>query len=523
MRKTRLVLGGIGLVTVLGAGVARAAPVELIGVGVMPGDASDGLSLSPALLEDGKTPHDRAGGWGSGIAYSGVGNLYLATPDRGPADGATSYIDRYYVLAIDVSPGAATPVSLRLVRATTLTNENGGLLVGTATAFDATNSPASARFDAEAVRLSGTGTFFVSDEYGPFLSEFGPGGERLRTFALPDKFLITAPSGVAAAELPPANSKGRQGNRGMEGLAISPDGSTLFGLMQNALIQDGALDAANARVGLSTRLLQLDRASGATRELVYVLDHPGNGLNEIVAVNDHQFLVIERDGAAGAKAARKNIYSIDITGASDVSCVPALAQSGLPEGIVPVRKTLLINLLDPAFGLAGASFPEKIEGLTFGPRLPDGRLTLLVTSDNDFAPTTPSRVFAFALDPTTLSYQPQIFTPGLKVALHGPHSALRPGKPGFVPAVVLGSALLPVSSFDLPSLRLGGSPVLKLGGHTLCTTLDENDDGHPDLLCAFDQATLKATPTTSGHSVELTGQTSTGTPLRARDHVRSGR
>src|SRR6185369_8336574 len=134
---------------------------------------------------------------------------------------------------------------------------------------------------------------------------------RLRTLAVPDKYLITRP-GVEDAELPPANAKGRQANRGMEGLAISPDGGKLYGMMQSPLIQDGALSASNSRIGTNVRLLELDIASGATRELVYPMESPAYGQNEILAVNDHQFLVLERDGRAGASAAFKRLFLIDI-------------------------------------------------------------------------------------------------------------------------------------------------------------------------------------------------------------------
>jgi hypothetical protein len=46
----------------------------------------------------------------------------------------------------------------------------------------------------------------------------------------------------------------------------------------------------------------------------------------------------------------------------------------------------------------GTDLPEKFEGMTFGPDLPDGRRLLLITADNDFIASAPLRVYAFALD-----------------------------------------------------------------------------------------------------------------------------
>jgi hypothetical protein len=63
-----------------------------------------------------------------------------------------------------------------------------------------------------------------------------------------------------------------------------------------------------------------------------------------------------------------------------------------------VRESLFLDLLDPRYGLVGPDLPDKIEGLAFGPDLPDGRRLLIVTADNDFVATVPFRVFAFGID-----------------------------------------------------------------------------------------------------------------------------
>src|SRR5215813_71936 len=77
------------------------ADVKLLGTGVIPGNARDQSGLTN-VLEDGVTPHNQVGGLGSAIAYTGQGHRYIATPDRGPADGTTSYIDRIYTIKLDI-------------------------------------------------------------------------------------------------------------------------------------------------------------------------------------------------------------------------------------------------------------------------------------------------------------------------------------------------------------------------------------------------------------------------------------
>lgn len=382
------------------------AEVKLIGTATISGEAVDLSGLTGAFADG--TPVNRLGGLGSAIAYTGQGNLYVLASDRGPLDGATDYPCRLHLLEIIPQPGQQPPLMVQLKATVLLRDENGQALVGSLAAFDAAHPERTLRFDPEGIRVGPRGTYFVSDEYGPYLYEFNAQGKRLRTLPIPKRFQPARPSSRPEEELPPHNLVGRQPNRGLEGLAITPDGRKLLAALQSPLIQDGALDAAHKRVGINLRLIELDLADGKTRELVYPLENPSLGISEILAVNDHEFLVLERDGKAGPAAQFKKLFRIDIREASDVSSVERLPSTTLPNGVKPVRKELFLDLLDPKFGLAGPQTPEKHEGLAFGPDLPDGRRLLLVTVDNDFVASVPTTIHAFAVDRSDLpNFEPQ--------------------------------------------------------------------------------------------------------------------
>ena len=172
------------------------AEVKLLGTGVIPGTATDNTGLT-RTLEDGVTPENLIGGLGSAIAWTGVGDLYIATPDRGPADGATTYSDRAYLVRVRVRAAGNGSYSVTpwVLDTRLLKSERRRVFTGSAAAFDPTNSPDSVRFDPEGVRVANCGgSFFVSDEYGPFLYEFGPNGRRKRSIALPTKLLVDYPS-----------------------------------------------------------------------------------------------------------------------------------------------------------------------------------------------------------------------------------------------------------------------------------------------------------------------------------------
>ncbi len=383
------------LLLLLLAASAPAADVTLIGSATLPGTSSD-LSGLKGKQKDG-TPHDRLGGLGSAIAYTGKGDDYLLASDRGPGDGNSDFACRFHRMTITVTPDKTPAVTLKLTATTLLTNEDGKPLVGSLTAFDGADAAKNLRFDAEGVRVGPKGEVFISDEYGPLVCEFDADGKRGKVLPVPARYQTAKPGKTPPDELPPKAKAGRQPNRGMEGLAITPDGTTLVGAMQSPLIQDGGLNEKQERTGRNCRLLEIDRNTKKTRELVYPLDDAGNGVCEILAVNAKEFLVLERDSKAGKDAAFKKVFHIDLTNATDVSDADALPATDLPAKITAAKKTLLFDLLDPAYKIAGVDCPEKFEGLAFGPDLPDGRRLLIVTADNDFIATAPFRVYAFAI------------------------------------------------------------------------------------------------------------------------------
>jgi hypothetical protein len=200
----------------------------------------------------------------------------------------------------------------------------------------------------------------------------------------------------------------------MEGLAISPDGKTLFGAMQSPLLQDGGTS------GAYTRILRIDLRTGKTQQFAYPLTNIGTSakpkyptISDVVAVNDHQLLMDERDGNGlgdDSNASFKKVFLVDLTGAQDVSQVSSAA------GLAPyaLTKTLFLDVVAvlTAHGFAPADIPAKLESLTFGEDVTvEGarKHTLVIANDNDFLGTVtdshhpngvanPNQFFVFAFD-----------------------------------------------------------------------------------------------------------------------------
>jgi len=369
------------------------------------------------------------GGFGSAIAYAG-NNTFLALPDRGPnamefddlIDNTVSYINRFHTVSMELQPnhGNGLPFNLTpTLRATSLLWSATPLVYGTGEGLGVgsgkpplnnflqhfftgrsdnfnpnrnSGNPNDARFDTEGMRISNDGLrVYISDEYGPYVYEFDRIlGVRLRSFQLPSSFFVTTLSPQGAVEIAD-NTSGRTANKGMEGLAITPDGKTLVGIMQNSLIQDANEGGQAAKL---LRIVTMDiRCGCTTHEYAYLLT-AGTGVSEIVALNNHEFLVDERDGhgrANGDDARVKQLFKIDLNGAVDISNL-----DGLSAVQYAVHKTLFLDLVQllEANGISPYNIPAKIEGLAFGADVRQQGSTvhtLWIANDNDFLETVPDQ------------------------------------------------------------------------------------------------------------------------------------
>ncbi|WP_245741482.1 esterase-like activity of phytase family protein [Herbiconiux ginsengi] len=278
-------------------------------------------------------------------------------------------------------------------------------------------------FDSEGLVAMPDGTFYVSDEYGPYIAHFDANGKRLEQFSPFDGSL-------------PAELKNRTANQGMEGLTITPDGSTLVGIMQSALKQPD-LAGVNAKKVPATRIVTVSLVDHSVHEYLYLTTDPAttaDASSEITALSATEFLVLERDGNLPPAPNRKIVYKVDISGATDVGPDSTLADStydaangGLrlddqggktlesfvgavttdaahaaltARGITPGAKSDYLNLTDTLAELSpeGTFFGhDKVEGI-----FPiDGGSKLFISNDSDFGlkGTVEGETNPFVLDP----------------------------------------------------------------------------------------------------------------------------
>ncbi len=324
---------------------------QLPGVQVV--DITSPSTFVPLMLDNGLQYIDNGtdhvvihdGSFGSGLSpVPGAPNEFYMITDRGPAlpetGGELFPIKTYQpsILHVRVNADGSSSMVSRLY----LKNESGQPLNCLPNADNPTGevpldiygnlidiSNNRDGFRDEGIAALADGTFWISDEYGPFITHFDATGtiiERLK------------PLPGTGHKLPNVLIK-RDPGRGLEGLCVTPDGTQLVACMQNAMLNNGTTNTPdlrgpndnNARATAALRIVVYTIATGGVQEFIYLLEDPAlkTSVSEITALSNTDFLVAERDSKFPTEPSlRKRLWHISLTGATDVHD-PADSTTGL--------------------------------------------------------------------------------------------------------------------------------------------------------------------------------------------------
>ena len=366
----------IALLGILFASAAQAAPSFV-----------NGLALDGSMLDQsgGTTVNNGRVGYFSDIYYDTNRNEWWGLSDRGPGGGTLSYDTRVQRFTLDINQSTGAISNFQIAQ--TVVFKNGASSLN-GLAPSPTNVLGNS-MDPEGFVVNPTnGNFLVSDEYGPSVREFDRNGNLLRTFNTPANLIPrNATTTVANYAGDTGNNAGKRTNRGFEGLAISPDGKYAYAMLQSAMLDEGAGD------GKINRIVKFDVNTGeAVGQYAYQMKQakPGQGISSLVAINDHEFYVLERNNrgvGVGAEfaTADKEVYKINLTGATDVSNIN-LGAAGAVYTMVS-KSGVIVDLDLNTLSALGNKSPEKWEGLAIGPKLADGSFMMLAGTDNDYSVT----------------------------------------------------------------------------------------------------------------------------------------
>lgn len=280
--------------------------------------------------------------------------------------------------------------------------------------------------DDEGLVANRDGSFWVSDEYGPYIYRYSSSGKMQQAIRPPDAYIPTRNGGASfSADSPTEYSgldddvsphdpdSGRGNNHGLEGLTASPDGKTLYALLQESAIQDGGKhgDTEN-NVRMLVYSVQGETPSLTAEYAVQLPRYTGHdgdvhtaGQSEIHHISATQFLVLSRDSDSGrgqddAESIYRHADVLDISSATNIAGgrYDAAAGAVAPEGRLDpaVQPATYCPFLDynvnaqlNRFGVhnGGAQdaglLNEKWESLALAP-VDGGDYVLFSFSDNDF-------------------------------------------------------------------------------------------------------------------------------------------
>ncbi|CAI3929702.1 Uncharacterized conserved protein [Commensalibacter communis] len=315
----------------------------------------------------------------SGIDYDPKTDTYIVESDHQTIDGASLGYSVMFRIKLHGLTDVNSRPTVEFLSAQPLVNEKG--------------NPIS---DAESIRLdpNGNGFWYTTEEKPAGIYHYHQDGSVTKV-AVPENIALRA-----------------QDNLSLEGSTFAPDGSYYIAMERN-LTGDAT--------GYS-RITKYDENGNITAQYAYYTDRPStigatsNGISEILALDSNTLLIMERGNnrnqtgvTEGVSSNRVRIYKVSLIGAQNVLNIDYLTA----ENAKLLDKTKIFDSQDPSIVdklNTNETKIDNIEGMALGPKLPDGRQSLILVSDNNFNPSQYKTQFiSLALDDGDACFLPGTF------------------------------------------------------------------------------------------------------------------
>lgn len=319
----------------------------------------------------------------SGIDYNSKTNQYYIISDERSATSPA----RFYTADIDIQNNKIASVNFTSVH--TLKQAGGHT-------FPSIKENAVRAADPESIRYNPVKNTLVWSSEGdkavrngaavlqdPFVYEIDVKGNFLDSFLIPSHLRMKA------------GEAGPRTNGAFEGLTFDKNFNALYVSIEEPLFDDGP----RADVDIPGAPVRITKFNTATRKPIaqyaYLLDAVArkplladafrvNGVPEILWYDENKLLVMERSFTMGILSSTIKIYLTDYSNATDVLNRANLIKKAAYQ---PMSKRLLLN------SDSLSQFTDNIEGMTFGPKLPNGNRSLILIADNNFQKIQKSQVF----------------------------------------------------------------------------------------------------------------------------------
>ncbi|CAN5734897.1 esterase-like activity of phytase family protein [soil metagenome] len=321
----------------------------------------------------------------SGIDYDATNETYyLISDDRSAINPARFYAARIFITSQGID-------SVRFTAVKSIKQPGGNVYP------NSKQSPANTP-DPEAIRYNPLNNYLVWTSEGerivrgkdtvledPSIRFISTDGTYIDSLAIPENLVMQA------------TEKGPRQNGVFEGACFTDHYKTLFVSVEEPLYEDGPrADITDNNAYIRLLKFNLDSKRNSS-QYAYKLDpvayasnpvnaYKINGVPDILSLGNDKFLFIERSYSTGRLACTVKVFQADLMGATDIKDIPSLKAT---NSFKPIAKKLLLNMDD--LGI----YIDNIEGMTFGPLLPNGHRTMLFVADNNFSPIEKSQLLLF--------------------------------------------------------------------------------------------------------------------------------
>ncbi|HEV8514448.1 MAG TPA: esterase-like activity of phytase family protein [Cyclobacteriaceae bacterium] len=325
----------------------------------------------------------------SGIDYDKKNDLYyFICDDRSAINPA-----RFYSARIKITEKGIDTIAFQDLKF--LLQQNGETYPSAKQDMSHTIDPESLRFDPTKNQIIWTseGERVVKSNppilINPSINVSDLGGKFVDTFPIPSILSMQA------------TESGPHQNGGFEGVTFDPDFRTMYVAMEEPLYEDGPLADVTSTKSW-TRIFSYDVSTKKNlTQYAYGLEpvaHPAtpatafkiNGISEILSLGNKKLLTVERSFSTGNLGCAIKVFIADLGNATHVEKTKSMNETQPKH---PVSKKLLFNMDDLRI------FIDNIEGVTFGPDLPNGHKTLIFVSDNNFNPLEKMQLLLFEVIP----------------------------------------------------------------------------------------------------------------------------
>jgi hypothetical protein len=369
-------LASAALVLTAALAVGAHPPQEpaLEGRALLPADATAPAPF-PGIINTDPAPAPGAtqpvGGFSALLDAPGRGTYY-AMPDNGfgSKTNSRSFLLRVYKVRADFETARGGSGEVRIRSWITLRDPRRKVPFGIVTEGTRERLLTGGDFDIESFRVDRRGDLWFGDEFGPFLLHTDASGKVLEApIPLPDVKSPQYPPDFPAPIPGPANLLP---SNGFEGMAISPDGRTLYPTLEGAVTGDDPATRRMYEFDLKSRRYMRTRRT-------YRVADPTFLVSDLTALDRHRLVALERDNFQGTAARHKQGFVVDL-------------RRTVPDGSLAKRPVVdLLNLRDRAGislparpGDIGLGDPFAMPYQTIEAVLPLGGDRLAIVNDTNF-------------------------------------------------------------------------------------------------------------------------------------------